>query len=115
VTAVTDYGPVVVWGILALVGVATFALRLSFVYLFGRLDGVPPRLRAGLRYVPPAVFAAIVLPRVVTVGPTATGTLLDARLLAAAAAVVVAWRTDDIAATIVGGMVALWLLRFLGL
>ena len=105
--------PTVVWGVVLVIGVLTFAIRFSFIYLFGRLDSVPPWLSRSLRYVPPAVFAALVLPSLLTVRPTLTATLVDDRLLAGAFAAVVAWRTESILATIVAGMGALWALRFL--
>ena len=105
--------PAAVWGVVLVIGVLTFAIRFSFVYLFGRLDRVPPWLSRWLRYVPPAVFAALVLPSLVTVRPSVTATLVDDRLLAGAFAAVVAWRTESILATIAAGMGALWTLRFL--
>ena len=105
--------PAAVWAVILVVGVLTFAIRFSFIYLFGRIDGVPPWLTRSLRYVPPAVFAALVLPSLVTLRPSATATLVDDRLLAGAFAAVVAWRTESILATIVAGMGALWTLRFL--
>lgn len=105
--------PTVVWAVVLVVGALTFAIRFSFVYLFGRLDAVPPWLTRSLRYVPPAVFAALVLPSLVTVRPSVTATLADDRLLAGAFAAVVAWRTESILATIVAGMGALWTIRFL--
>lgn len=105
--------PAAVWVVVLVIGVLTFAIRFSFVYLFGRLDSVPPWLSRSLRYVPPAVFAALVLPSLVTLRPSVTATLADDRLLAGAFAAVVAWRTESILATIVAGMGALWTLRFL--
>lgn len=100
------------WTAIVLVGVATFAIRLSFIYLFGHIDRVPPALQRALRFVPPAVLAALVVPAVVTVGPTPAATLLDERLFAGLVAAGVAWRTEDVLATIVAGMGTLWVLRF---
>ncbi|ESS05695.1 MAG: putative membrane protein [uncultured archaeon A07HB70] len=100
----------VVWAIVAVVGAVTFAFRHSFVYLFDQVDGVPPRLRAPLRYVPAAVLAAFVAPALL--GPvTGPGPLVTARTAAGAVAVVVAWRTENAAATLAVGMVVLWLFR----
>ncbi|MEF8819324.1 MAG: AzlD domain-containing protein [Haloferacaceae archaeon] len=98
-----------VWAVVVVVGVVTFAFRHSFVYLFGRVDAVPPRLRAPLRYVPPAVLAALVAPALVG-SPLAAGPVLTVRTAAGAVAVLVAWRTENTAATLVAGMVALWTL-----
>lgn len=103
---------VAVWAVVVVVGVVTFAFRHSFVYLFGRVDGVPPRLRAPLRYVPPAVLAALVAPALVG-SPLAAGPVLTARTAAGATAALVAWYTENTAATLVAGMVALWSLTAL--
>lgn len=104
----TDYGPVAIWAVALVVGLATFVIRYSFIYLFGRIDGVPPRIEDGLRFVPAAVLAALVAPSIVDPGPTVTATVLDDRFLAGAVAAVVAWYTDDMFATIAVGLLALW-------
>lgn len=108
----TTYGPAAVWAAIVAVGVATFCIRLSFIYLFGRIDTVPPAVTRALRYVPAAVLAALVVPSVVTIEPTAAATLTSDRLLAGAVAALVAWRTEDVTATIVVGLAALWVVRF---
>lgn len=101
-----------IWAAIAGIGITTYAIRLSFIYLFGRIDAVPPRIQHVLRYVPAAVLAALVVPSVVTIQPTVAETLLDDRLIAGAIATLVAWRTEDVLYTIVVGMATLWLLRF---
>lgn len=108
----TAYTPARIWLAIVIAGLATFAIRFSFIHLFGRIDEVPPRIERALRFVPPAVLAALVAPALITIEPTVEATLLDDRLLAGAIASVVAWRTEDIFATIGAGMVALWVLRF---
>jgi branched-subunit amino acid transport protein len=65
-----------------------------------------------LRYVPAAVLAALVVPAVVSLEPTVVRTLTADRLLAGAVAAGVAWYTEDVTSTIVVGLVALWVLRF---
>jgi branched-subunit amino acid transport protein len=102
-----DLSPSVVWGLFVVVGAITFAIRYSFIYLFGRIDELPPRVAAALRYVPPAVLAALVAPSLVGGGPA--DPLLTARTLAGGVAVVVAWYTESAVATIAAGMAALWL------
>ena len=101
-----------VWAAIVAIGVLTFAFRASFVYLFGRLERVPPRLETPLRYVPPAVLAALVAPAVLVLEPTPAATLADGRLLAGVVAAGVAWRTEDVSATVASGMVVLWVVRF---
>lgn len=104
----TTYGPLSVWAVVVVVGLLTFCIRYSFVYLFGRIDGMPPRIETALRYVPSAVLAALVAPAVVDPGPTVAATLVDGRLVAGVVAAAVAWYTEDVFATIAVGMVTLW-------
>ncbi|WP_435075731.1 AzlD domain-containing protein [Halorubrum sp. HHNYT27] len=101
-----------VWIAIVLIGIATYGFRLSFIHLFGRIDEVPDRITRPLRYVPPAVLAALVLPDLVTLQPTVAATLIDERLIAGAVAGAVAWRTENVFATIAAGMTTLWLFRF---
>jgi branched-subunit amino acid transport protein len=112
VLAATSYGPAAVWTAIVAVGAATYLVRLSFIYLFGRIDEVPPAVTRALRYVPAAVLTAIVVPAVVSVEPTVVGTLTRDRFLAGVVAALVAWYTEDVTATIVVGLVALWVVRF---
>jgi branched-subunit amino acid transport protein len=99
------------WGLVLVVGLATLAFRLSFIEAFASAEDVPPNVRAALRYVPPAVLAALVLPAFLLVdGSLAVGPGND-RLLAGGVAAVVAWRTGSVLGTLVVGMVALYLLR----
>jgi len=101
-----------VWIAVVVIGVATYGFRLSFIHLFGRIDEVPASVTRPLRFVPPAVLAALVLPDLVTLGPSVAATLLDERLIAGLVAGAVAWRTEDVFATITAGMTTLWLFRF---
>lgn len=100
-----------VWGLIVAVGLGTLAFRLSFLLLFERLDGLPPRAERALGYIPPAVFAAIALPSVVSPESLAALSPDLGRLLAAAAAAVVARRTENIVATIGVGMAVLVAVR----
>ena len=100
------------WVAIVAIGAITYGIRLSFIHLFGRIDGVPDRVRRPLRYVPPAVLAALVLPDLVVLRPSVAATLVDERLIAGLAAAAVAWRTENVFATIAVGMAVLWLLRF---
>lgn len=101
-----------IWAAIAIIGLCTFAVRFSFIYLFGRIDEMPRRVKRVLGYVPAAVLAALVVPAIVTVEPTIEATLLDDRLAAGVVAAAVAWRTEDVLATILVGMGTLWLIRF---
>nr|WP_208288618.1 AzlD domain-containing protein [Halobacterium sp. R2-5] len=90
--------------------VGTYLLRVSFVALFGRLDDVPPRAKRVLSFVPPAVLAALVLPELVLSDGALAVSLGNDRLLAGVVAAVVAWRTEDMLATVGVGMAALYAL-----
>lgn len=104
--------PGTVWGAILAVAVGTYALRLSLLYLFGRVDAVPPAVETTLRYVPAAVLAALAVPAVVTLRPTAGATVLDPHVLAGVVGFAVAWYTEDVLPTLVAGMGTLWLARF---
>lgn len=95
-----------IWLAIAIGGVGTFLIRASFLFLFERYGDVPPRAKRLLRFVPSAVLAALVVPAVLA--PRGEVTVLgNDRLLAAALAALVAWRTENILATIATGLVAL--------
>lgn len=106
-----EYTDPIVWGVIVTIGVLTYAIRLSFVPLFGRIDEVPPVAENGLRYVPAAVLAALVLPAVVAVDPVQGGIAVD-KLLAGGVAGAVAWRTKSVLATMGVGMGVLWTVGF---
>ena len=99
----------VVWAVILAMGVGTFALRYSFMGLSGYVEDIPPGLERALAFVPAAVIAAILFPALVVVDGSLTVAGND-RLLAGASAAVVAWRTEDILATIVAGVGVLLLL-----
>ena len=101
-----------IWVVILAASVGTFAIRLSFIALFGRFD-IPPRLEQALGFVPAAVLTALIAPRLVYLnGALALGPGNE-RLLAGVIAAAVAWRTESMLWTIVVGMVALWTLEWL--
>lgn len=105
--------PTLFWAIAVFLGVCTFAIRLSFIEIFHRVDSVPGWLEQALRYVPAAVLAAILVPRVVFVDGSLLVGLGNEKILAILPAAVVAWRTDNLLAPVAAGMVALWALTYL--
>ena len=100
-----------VWTLVVLLGLGTFALRLSFIQLRGRVDEFPPAIERSLAYVPAAVLAALIFPALFVLDGTVGG-VVNARVLAAGVAAVVAWRTESMLATIVVGMAVLWVTTF---
>lgn len=93
------------WTILGMWGV-TLASRLLGLSLGGLR--LPPFWLAFLRYVPISVFAALVVPDVVS-APDALR-----RAAAALLCAVLIWRTRQLALGILGGFAGYWLLRWLG-
>lgn len=98
-----------IWAIILGGMVATYAVRLSFISLFSH-ERLPSILRRGLRYVPPAVLAAIILPALVMPDGDIDITLGNHRLIAGTLAALLAWRTRNSWLTIGVGMVALWIM-----
>lgn len=96
------------WLVVAGAAVGSYVLRVSFVEVFGRLDTVPPRVERTLAFVPPAVLAALVAPELLLDGGALAVSPANHRLLAGGVAAVVAWRTEDMFATVVAGMGALY-------
>ncbi len=107
----TSYSGPIIWTLIFVIGVVTFLIRLSFIALFGYLDEIPPQVERGLRFVPAAVLAALVLPSFVTLEPGAGGLAVD-KLAAGITAGGVAWRTENVFVTIGVGMATLWAVRF---
>jgi branched chain amino acid efflux pump len=100
-----------IWVIMILAGLITYLIRLSFIQLFG-LMRVPSRLISALRYVPAAVFSAIIFPELLMPGGTFSLSLKNSHLLAGLLAVIVAWKTRSVVWTILGGMLALLALQY---
>lgn len=101
------------WLVMIAIGIATFAIRLSFIYLFGKVQ-IPALVTRALRYVPPAVLSAIVFPELLMPGGQFDLSFGNGRLVAGLLAAVVAWRTKNVVLTIVTGMLVLYILIALG-
>jgi len=101
-----------IWLVFLLGGLLTFGMRFSFVYLLGRFE-VPEMMRKALRFVPPSVLTAIVIPELVVQSGRMDFSLTNFRLAAGMIAILVAWRTRNTLLTIVAGMLALVLLEFI--
>ena len=100
-----------IWLIFLLGGLLTFGMRFSFVYLLGRYE-VPDTMRRALRFVPPSVLTAIVVPELIVRSGQLDFSLTNFRLLAGVVAILVAWKTKNTLLTIAVGMLALLLLEF---
>lgn len=102
------------FALLAGMMLVTFTPRYGVMALLGRVDMPKPVFRA-LRFVPPAVLSAIILPAVLLNGETGQPdiALSNSFLAAGIVAGLVAWRSKNLLLTIVVGMAALWVWRWL--
>ncbi len=103
---------ITLWLTLLGMGAITYAIRLSFILLWGR-KAVPSWVQRALRFVPPAVLSAIIFPEILR--PTGGWNLSPAnpRLLAALVAALIAWRTRNALLTIIAGMAVLFMTQAL--
>lgn len=92
-------------------GVVNFLMRLSFIGLLGKRP-IPLGLQKALRFVPLAILTAIIVPEVLLRDGQLLSTALDAKLIAALAAVGMAARTRNVPLTIVAGMATLWAVKW---
>lgn len=100
-----------IWLVMLIAGLLTFATRLSFIFLLNRIQ-VPKWFRRGLRYVPVAVLSAIILPGLTSPNGILFLSWRNPQLLAGMVAILVAWRTKNVILTIIAGMAALLIFRF---
>lgn len=100
------------WLTILIIGLLTFATRLSFILILDRWQ--PPLLfKRALRFVPLAALCAIIFPEIlIRDGSLALPPDLP-RLAGALAAAVTAWFSKNIFLTIGAGMLVFYLLRFL--
>lgn len=102
-----------IWLTMFVVGLLTYATRLSFILIFGRRD-IPSRIRQALRFVPPAVLTAIIFPEILIRDGQVEISLGNEWLIAGVAAAVVAWFSKNVVATITAGMAVLILIGISG-
>jgi branched-subunit amino acid transport protein len=98
------------WLAIAGISASVYLLRASFI-LFADPQRFPHAFRQALKFVPPAVLAAIVMPALLIQADGFDMTLANPRWIAGAVAILVAVRWRNALATISCGMVALWLLQ----
>lgn len=99
-------------GLILALAATSFGTRSSFILFLGR-RAASSRVRQALRFVPPAVLAALVLPELLLASgsPSLVG---NARLAAGLVAAAVAWKTGNTILTILAGMFGLHALRIAG-
>ncbi len=101
------------FAIIGAIGAGTYLLRLSFIGILGDRT-MPDWAMVPLRFVAPAILAALVAPAVLLRdGAVDVSPATNPQALAALIALIVAWKTKNVAAVIVAGMAVVWLLQAL--
>jgi branched-subunit amino acid transport protein len=84
----------------------TFLIRYPLLELVGKIE-LPTRLFKALRYVPPAVLAAIIVPSVIMPKGEIALSPANPFLVAGIVSALVAWRSKNLLLTVVIGMITL--------
>jgi branched-subunit amino acid transport protein len=101
----------ILWIVIIISGLLTFAIRLSFIVLLDKIK-ISALIGQALRFVPLTVLAAIIAPALFLPRNTLDLSLSNARLIAGIIAVLIAWRTKNVFLTIIVGMACLLALQF---
>lgn len=96
------------WVLILGLGATSLLTRGSFILFLTRFE-VPRPVQRALRFVPAAVFTALLVPELVFAGGVLRFGPDNPKLLAALVAAPVAWRTRSTTATILVGMAVLLL------
>jgi branched-subunit amino acid transport protein len=99
-----------IWITMLIAGALTYGIRLSFILFSGERD-FSPHVQRALRFVAPAVLAAILFPELFLNGSSVNLSPGNTRLIAGLLAALVAWRTASAALTILAGMGVLLVLQ----
>lgn len=99
------------WALILGMAAVTFAVRYPVLALVSRLT-LPPGVLNAMRFIPPAVLAAIITPAILMPdGEAIQFAYTNSYLIAGLGAGLVAWRTRNLLLTIVLGMTIFWLWR----
>ena len=93
--------------------IITFLIRYPLLAFSSRIK-LPPKIIEALKYLPPAILTAIVVPAVLMpTGDKIIVSYTNAKLIGAIAAIIIGWRTKNLLATIVGGMLTFLIWQWL--
>ena len=95
--------------------IVTFLIRYPVLAFIGKMN-LPDKFTDSLRYVPPAVLTAIIIPELFLTEGKVDLSLNNAALFAGLIAAIISWRSKNLLLTIVIGMAAFlgwrWLMIF---
>ena len=95
------------------IGVGTYLLRLSFIGIVGD-RAMPEWALVPLRFVAPAVLAALIAPAVLlNEGSLDVSPASNPRAVAALVALLLAWKTRSVPVVIAAGLATVWALQAL--
>jgi len=97
-----------IWVLIFFGTIVTLAERLSFILLIGKRE-MPRGIKKALQYVPVTVLTALALPAI-SLNEGAIDVSFNPKILAAIAAVLMAWRSKNLLMTIIAGMVTFWVM-----
>lgn len=98
------------WIIIIGAGIITFLIRLSFILLLEKWN-IPEWFRRSLRFVPPAVLSAILVPELAIWDGRLNFTWQNPQILAGVLAILVAWRTRSVLLTLAIGLAGYFLMN----
>ena len=99
------------FGIVFAIGVGTYLIRFSFIGIVGD-RAMPEWAMVPIRFVAPAVLAALAAPAVLLhEGDLTIDPATNPRATAALVALLLAWKTKNVAVVIAAGMAAVWALQ----
>ncbi|HMO57521.1 MAG TPA: AzlD domain-containing protein [Roseiflexaceae bacterium] len=100
---------------LAMIGMALVTVASRVLPLLLMRSEPAPWLRTWLSFVPPAVFAALIVPPLL-LASSGTGRIvqLGPALPAGLIGVLVAWRSGNVLLTLAAGLISFWVLRAAG-
>ncbi len=95
------------WPVVLALGIGTFLIRFSFILIMDKLT-LPDAVHRMLRFIPASVLTALIVPAVFLHGSSVISFEGWERAVAAFIAVLVAWKTKNVLATISVGMLVFW-------
>lgn len=101
------------WLLFFAVGLGTFLVRVSFIELHGATRELLDRSKDILMLLPPAILAALCVPAILFTRPATEYQMDIAQILAALVCILIAKFSRSVFWPVVGGMICLWLLRWL--
>jgi len=100
------------WITILAAGLITYGIRLSFILTLEHIK-IPGWFSRGLRYVPPAVLSAIIVPELANWNGGINLTIYNPQIIAGIVAVLVAWRSRNVVLTLAAGLACFLLLGLL--